>query len=332
MNLKDKEKRDRLYKTFERNFRLTHLYAAYLESFPEAIKPDMIEALTEDGALTCEEAIVGLLTEFFGLDFKDTEDRILIRDYITPSVRIMNSEKYVKNPYYKNIKIPEIKDGEWEFRWEKYAPYRAAIVGDMEIADDFSEYAPLGFFTEDFRFPAVLEGGNEWMTLTPVDLDTSEEAICAAHGKVITFGLGLGYYTYMVSEKPSVESITVIEKSPDVIRLFERYILPQFSHPEKVRVICADAFEYAEKEMPAEHFDLAFVDTWRDSSDGAPMYFRMKKLEKLSTGTRFLYWIENFLISRHRAIRFAELKDKAESGKEVGYGEFVYALTEGLLK
>ena len=314
MNLKDKEKTERLYKTFDRNFRLTRLYAAYLEEFPEVIKADMITALTEDGALTKEEAIVGLLTEIFGLDFDKVEDRILIRDYITPSVRLMKPEKYLNNPYYRNIKIPNTVDGEWEFRWEEYAPYRAVIVGDMEISRDFSEFAPLGFFEEAFRFPAVLEGGNEWMTLTPVDLDTSDEAIEAACGKVVTFGLGLGYYAYMVSEKQDVESITVIEKSPDVIRLFEKYILPQFSHPEKVRVICADAFEYAEQDMPCEHYDLAFVDTWRDASDGAPMYARMKKLEKLNTGTRFLYWIENFLISRRRAICFGELCDKLDSG------------------
>lgn len=332
MNFTDKEKTERLFKTFERNFRLTRLYAAYLERCPELISRDMIKALTEDGRLTEKEAIVGILTEAFGLNFDNLEDRILIRDYMTPSVRLMNAEKYRENPYYKNIKIPEICDGDWELRWEEYAPYRAVIVGDMEISEDFSEFAPLGFFEEAFRFPAVLEGGNEWMTLTPVDLDTSDEAILAAHGKVVTFGLGLGYYAYMVSEKPEVESVTVIEKSPDVIRLFEKYILPQFKSKEKVRVIRADAFEYAEHDMPAEHFDVAFVDTWRDASDGAPMYSRMKKLEKLNTGTRFLYWIENFLISRHRALKFAEMQEKLDTGEDIEYAEIIRSLTDNLLK
>ena len=75
----------------------------------------------------------------------------------------------------------------------------------------------------------------------------------------------------------------------------------------KIKIVNADAFEYAEKVMPGEHFDLAFVDTWRDASDGAPMYERMKKLEHLSPNTRFTYWIESFLISRLRALKFAEL-------------------------
>ena len=176
----------------------------------------------------------------------------------------------------------------------------------------------------------MLEDGNEWMTLTPVDLDTCDEAIERARGNVVTFGLGLGYYAYMVSEKADVESITVIEKSEDVIRLFKSRILPQFSHPEKVRVICADAFEYAEKDMPKENYNFAFVDTWRDASDGAPMYERMKPLEDLNPKTEFSYWIENFLVSRLRAFRFEELYKKVTTGAEDApstYEEFTERLT-----
>ena len=191
----------------------------------------------------------------------------------------------------------------------------------MILYDNFREVPPLGFFKEEFDFPAVLEDGNEWMTLTPVDLDTSDDAIERAHGKVVTFGLGLGYYTYMVSEKDNVDSITIVEKSKDVIALFEEYILPQFSHPEKVRIVNADAFLYAENEMPNEKFDVAFVDTWRDASDGAPMYVKMKRLEHLSPDTEFIYWIENFLISRLRAMKFAEILDRIDAGEDITYAD-----------
>ncbi len=327
MQNSDKIKISRLRETFDKNYEITRLYALYLERCPEAITEEMINTLTEDGSITKEEALVALLSEIFGLDFdKGTCDRELIKDYITPSVRLLDRKKYENDKYYKNISLTDIKDGDWEIKWESYAPYRAVICDDMIINSDFSEIPPLGFFTEEFKFPAVLEGGNEWMTLTPVDLDTSEEAIKAAYGKVITFGLGLGYYAYMVSEKADVESITVIEKSPDVIRLFKTHILPQFSNKEKVRIIEADAFEYAEKEMPKEHYDVAFVDTWRDASDGAPMYKKMKALEQLSPNTKFLYWIENFLISRLRALRFEELYEKIESGEIQDYNELLIKL------
>ena len=314
MDYKNKEKLSRLRHSFDLNYKLTNLYALYLERFPEIITKDMIDTLTEDGEITEKEALVALISELFSLDdSRGGDDRRLIRDYLSKSVTVLDVEKYKNNPYYKNIKIENLKDGEWEFRHESYAPYRAVIVGDMVTESDFTEYAPLGFFREKFEFPAVLEGGNEWMTLTPVDLDTSDEAIDAAHGKVITFGLGLGYYAYMVSEKAEVDSITVIEKSERLISFFKKHILPQFPNKDKVKIINADAFEYAEFFMPKEDYNLAFVDTWRDASDGAPMYKKMKPLEKLSPKTTFLYWIEGFLKSRIRAMNFEELWEKLEN-------------------
>jgi len=331
MTYTDKERLIMLEKTYELNFRLTHLYASYLERFPEAIDSKIIDEICGDGAVDKKDAIVALLAEFFALDESVRDDRRLLREYIRPSVRILDSRRYTENKYYKNIKLDDVRDGAWEIKKESYPAYRAAICDDMVINPDLTEFAPLGFFTERFDFIAVLEDGNEWMTLTPVDLDTSHEAIEKAHGKVITFGLGLGYYAYMVSEKDEVDSITVVEKSPAVIRLFEKYILPQFSHPEKVRVINADAFEYAENNMPLENYDFAFVDTWRDASDGAPMYERMKPLEKLSPNTEFSYWIERFIISRIRSLRYGKLMDLVDSGAEDApktYEEFVKKLTE----
>lgn len=313
MNEKDKIKLKRLRETFSRNFKITNLYAQYLERYPEIITEEMINALTEDGTTTAKEAIVALLSEIFALDFDKTEDRALIMDYLTPSVRLLDAQKYTENPYYKNIPLTNIKNKNWEIRIEKYAPYQAVICHDMMIFDDFRELPPLGFFTEEFSFPAILENGNEWMTLTPVDLDTCEEAIEAAHGKVITFGLGLGYYAYMASEKENVDSVTVVELSEDVISLFKEHILPKMPNRHKIRIINADAFKYAEEQMPGENYDFAFVDTWRDASDGAPMYLRMKSLEHLSPSTEFMYWIENFLISRVRAESFAKLDENAKN-------------------
>ena len=329
MDIRDREKYNRLKKTFELNFRLTGLYANYLEHYNEIINADMMHALCDDGEISEHDGFAAILCQIFGLDIDGSVDeRILIRDYIARSVRVLDAERYRSNPYYKNIKIPEIKAGRWELKRERYPAYRGVIAADILFDGDFREIPPLGFFTEDFEFPAVLEDGNEWMTLTPVDLDTSDYAVERARGRVVTFGLGLGYYAYMASEKKEVESVTVVEKSADVIELFSRYILPQFSHPEKIRIVNADAFEYAEHSMPSEHFDVAFVDTWRDASDGAPMYVRMKRLERLSCGTEFIYWIENFLVSRLRALRFAEIENRLADGEDISYSEAVDLLSK----
>lgn len=326
MTERDKIKYDRLKDKFARNFKLTRLYAAYLQEYPKFITADMIDALTEDGSISREEAISALLCQLFGLDFDVSEDRRLIMDYISPSIRILDKDKYVRNPYYKNINLEDIAEGSWEIRWENYAPYQAIICDDMIIDDDFTEIAPLGFFPDGFKFPAILENGNEWMTLTPVDLDTCEEAVEAAKGRVLTFGLGLGYYAYMASEKKDVESVTVVELSSEVISLFKKHILPKMPNRHKIKIVNCDAFEYAEKTMPKERFDLAFVDTWRDASDGAPMYKRMKALEHLSPNTRFLYWVEGFLRSRCRAELISEIIDRVDQGEDLSYDDIEAAI------
>lgn len=301
MQSKNDRRTTEIYETLKLNYEITRLYALYLEHCPEIITKEMMDELCSDGELDKKSALVALLCQIFGLDIDNGKhDRRLIREYLTPSVRLLNAEKYRQNPYYKNIKIPSVKDGSWELKSESYAPFRGFICHDMQLYDDFREIPPIGFFEEVFDFPAVLENGNEWMTLTPVDLDTCDEAIERAKGKVVTFGLGLGYYAYMVSQKPEVEGITVVEKSSDVIALFEKHILPQFPNRSKVRIINEDAFAYAAT-MGSEGYDYAFVDTWRDASDGALMYKRMKALEKHSPHTKFDYWIDGFIISRLRA-------------------------------
>ena len=197
MNISDKEKLLALRKTFDINYRVTNLYARYIQNFPELITRDMVDTLVKDSDITKIDAVSALLSEIFGLDIdrdkNEFDDRRIIIDYIYPSIRFPKASDYTENPYYKNIAPREtVKDGSFEIKWEYYPPFRAAIAADMIIKNNFAESPPIAFFEEGFSFPAVLEDGNEWMTLTPVDVDTCENEIKKATGKVVTFGLGLG--------------------------------------------------------------------------------------------------------------------------------------------
>ena len=305
-NQAEQEKLNRLCHTMQNNRRLMRLYSAYLSDTPCLVSKEMVEELCSSCGVFPAYAYASCLSAFFGLDTEHSaEDRRFEREYLFPSVKQLDPKKYTENPYYRSIRMPESEtQGNWELRQETYPACRAFVCGGPCLSASFLEYPQIGFFMEPFRFPAVLENGNEWMTLTPVDLDTAEEAISDARGKALTFGLGLGYFAFMASQKECVHTVTVVERSPDVIRLFQTYILPQFPHKEKIRIVCADAFEYAEHVMPQEHFDTAFVDTWRDVSDGLPMYLRMKRLECYSPHTKFSYWIEDMILSHLRDIVF----------------------------
>lgn len=290
----------------------------YLNNHPCFITKELMDSVNSGGVLSEETVYFALLTGLCGLDTESNErDRQLANDYFRPAVKKLHIKSYVENPYYRNIRIPEVKCGDWELKYDKYSPYEAFIYNDLIVEPDFKEIPRVGFFNEEFRFPVVLEHDHEWMAIKPNEIETMQPAVDAVEGKVVTFGLGLGYFSYMASLKAKVQSITIVERNNEVIQHFKRYILPQFQYREKVEIISFDAFEYAEKQMPGKDFDYAFVDLWHDASDGLEMYLKMKKVEYFCPRTKFFYWIEDSLLSGLRWQIFDVVTKNARSYNEI---------------
>jgi len=130
------------------------------------------------------------------------------------------------------------------------------------------------------------------MTLQPNEMVTTWPAIGKARGRVLTFGMGLGYFTYHAAEKPEVESVTVVDISGEVLDLFRTHILPQFPHKEKVKLIQKDAYAFAENDM-AGNFDFVFADIWHDAGDGREPYLKMKQYERRFPDIEFDFWLED---------------------------------------
>lgn len=265
----------------------------YLNLQADFIKEDMINVLVNECGLKKKESFAMLFAEACGFDMEDNpQHRELFERYFPEMISELNEEDYKNNLYYKNIKIPEIENRRWQFKMEKYKPYEAFVFDDLKKADDGRIIPQIGFFDKEFNYPAVLEDNREWMLITPNEIETMKEAVDEAEGRVLTYGLGLGYYAYMVSEKEDVSVVTIVEKDEDIIDLFERYILPQFQHKDKIKVIHDDAFSYAENYMSKSKYDFVFTDIWHDPADGIDMYLKMKEYEKKNPQIKFMYWIE----------------------------------------
>ena len=116
------------------------------------------------------------------------------------------------------------------------------------------------------------------------------DAISNARGKVLTLGCGMGYFAYMASLKDEVESVTIVEIEQDIIDLFEKYILPQFEHKDKITIIKADAVEYM-KNLADGEFDYCFADIWIGIEDIAS-YFSIKETGRQFVKMKIDYWIE----------------------------------------
>ncbi len=280
------------------NHRFGWLVADYLNETPCAISAELMEEMLPVGEDAASEEVIyrALLGGFLGLDGEQSEeDRFLEEQYLQMGIRRMDPAPYRDNPFYRGIRIPEAAEGGWKLAWQSYAPYELFLRDDLVLTADLRQIPALGYFAEPFRYPSVLQDGREWMSIKPSEIESSQAAVDAAFGRVVTFGLGLGYFAFMASEKPEVTSVTVVEREQSVIDLFERHILPQFPQRSKIKVVEADAFDYLEHTMAAAQPDFVFMDIWHDIADGTPLYVRAKQYESRFPRTRFTYWIERSL-------------------------------------
>src|SRR5271157_5165690 len=69
------------------------------------------------------------------------------------------------------------------------------------------------------RYAALFVGGEVMMSDTRMEHRSNRAVVEQARGHVLIAGLGLGMILHPIADKPEVERITVIEKSPDVIKL-----------------------------------------------------------------------------------------------------------------
>lgn len=213
---------------------------------------------------------------------------------IEQSFHLLDEKKYLENPYVQNIHLTNIKEGNYEFKLNKFNPYEGFIYKDIDIDNDYLECTSIGYFQESFFYPSLLDHQNIWMLITPHEMNTMEKAIENATGNVITFGLGLGYFAYMCSLKENVKSITIIEKDENIIHLFEKHILPQFHYKDKIKIIHEDALIF----IQSKDFDYsyAFIDLYKDVEDGLPLYIKMKQAATCHFNTQFDYWIEKSML------------------------------------
>lgn len=265
----------------ERNNLIMSKLSIYLNNYSDYITKEMIDNIKKEFGFYDLESFKIIITSLL-----EITDKELIHEF-DKIVFELDKNKYEDNLYYKNISFKNIKSNKWSFRYESYKPYEAFVFNDLRKIND-KLYPCIGYFKEEYKYPAVLENNREWMLITPNEIETMEKPINEATGNVLTYGLGLGYYAYMVSMKEDVKTVTIVEKDKEIIELFNKYILPQFRFKDKIRIINMDAFEYFKKNI---YYDFVFVDIWHDPSDGIDLYLKFKNLEKKNI--KYSYWIED---------------------------------------
>lgn len=261
------------------------LFSDFLNRHDCLISKEDVKRITDLG-FSKEYAYALLISTMYNIDVSANKE--WFNEYLLPSIKCLDENRYLQNPYYKNISLDNVTNKKWKIKMDSYKPMQAFVFNDFFLQDNKVLFN-IGFFEKEFKFPAIYENDRLWMSITPNEIETMQEAINKAFGHILVLGLGIGYFPYMISLKENVKSITIIEKSKDAIELFESNIYPQFSN-KVVNIIEMDAFEYLDN--IDEKMNFVFADLWHDVSDGKELYLKIKEYEKKYRKIEFSYWIE----------------------------------------
>ena len=245
-----------------------------------------------------------------GLGCDDEMTDVLLKQGISPiSVSIVTA-----NSFWKAVPKNEKRIGKWLFGKRRYQAGELFLCDETTCDENGIERNPLGFFESPVEVPVIYQNGRPWMSLIPHEIATMKNAIDAAAGRVLTYGLGLGYFAVMASLKDDVQSVDIVERDRNAIELFQKYIQPLFPTAKKIRIIQMDAFRHFSGLRDGQ-YDFAFVDIWHNGDDGWRPYVKFVQSAKRLANLRLRYWIEKTILAylrRAATIVLAEVADGAQ--------------------
>ncbi len=150
------------------------------------------------------------------------------------------------------IDVPNGTSGNWK-------------VEDFEISKESAKFNNMrarfsdGRFIKAGFFKRLMRGGEVIMSNTPSEINDHYNFIRIAKiygGNVLINGLGLGVVLKEILTSDKIKTITVIEKSQDVINL----VADTYLADTRVTIIHADAFDW--KPPKGTRYDTAWHDIW----------------------------------------------------------------------
>ena len=256
-------------------------------------------------------------------------------DYVKKNIKwdsqLLRIEDYLSNPYLKALQNLSFDKDDWALSKKELEAYSLfPYQEEYHYGSNYNLKISLAYFNQEYSYPSISLYGNEWMSLNPYEIRTMETPIICARGKVLTLGLGLGYFAYMAHLKEEVKEVHIVEMDKGLIDIFNEYLLPLFPHPEKIHIHKADAFHFITT-IKDRDYDFIFADLWHDVSDGLPMYIKLKETLNSFKQTQCHYWIEGSLVTYLRTLVIGIMKDEYYQNDN-DYNEFQLSIKNKLLK
>lgn len=151
------------------------------------------------------------------------------------------------------VDVPDGKSGAWEVSTFEVSE------ADARFENIRTAFKPGCRTISPGKYKRLTRNGNVIMSNTPAEISDHLMFMFKAKvdgGDILINGLGLGVALTKILESDKVKSVTVIEKSKDVINL----VAPTFAHDKRVNIIHADAFEW--KPPKDKRYDAVWHDIW----------------------------------------------------------------------
>ena len=233
-----------------------------------------------------------------------------VKGNISWDTQILKADNYKTNPYFQVLNGLSFKEKGWTLKNVKrqactLCPYQE----EYAFGSNYALKMGIGLFDQDYIYPSISLYDQEWMSLNQHEIRTMETPIALARGKVLTLGLGLGYFAFMASNKDEVNEVHIVEMDLELIQLFSKYLLPLFPHKEKIRIHKADAYHFI-NDIKDGDYNYIFSDLWQDVSDGLESYIKLKKAFVSFKHTTCAYWIEGSILSYLRLLVIGLINDE----------------------
>ena len=281
-------------------------------SYTDIFSKDEIKQYIKEG-LSEKEAMMQMFTKAFDIDYELDENKKVLDAYLLNNLKKLDEKEYLDNEYVKTIKATG-KYKRYALKNITYEPYKLFAYDDISLEGD-KENSRIGYFDHKFSYLALTEGNNVWMSLNPNEIETMKPFINKAKGHVLVLGLGMGYVPFMMALKPEVKSITIIEKDPEIIGLFNSLIYPNFKNKEKIKIIEDDAINYTRNN---NKFDYIFADLWHSPEDGLSLFVQLKRINKSID-----CWLEVSMYALLRRCMISLIEENT-----LGYGEENYKFSK----
>ncbi len=221
----------------------------------------------------------------------------------------LSSEDWLNSPYHSSIKLEAIEDE--HFSYEPMTVLAGRLFSLDSVQPDpkreLNDWMKLRAMDQPFETAVLYQEDEMWMIDAPSEAATNDPFAAKARGRVVTFGLGLGYFLFMVLANPKVESVTVVEKSEAVLRMFEASLLPQFAHRDKIRLLHGDALDFWNEAFLAS-FDYIYADIWQSGEDG--LFWMSDLLSRYHPDdAKTDFWIEDSCLVALRTVVFLHFEE-----------------------